>query len=176
MWRLSVAVSVMALLVLAPAGCKRKKKTRAVEDANDGQLVSILNAADPRAAVQLTRGFHSIENDSWRWTAKDFSVTLRRPTGAEQKGATLEVKLTVPDAVFSRVGPQTLSAKVGGFALEPEHFTKAGDYTYTRDVPATALARETVAIDFSVDKAIPPGDQDVRELAIIVSTVGLLPK
>jgi hypothetical protein len=176
MRRLSVALPLLALLVLAPAACKRKSKSRAILEEDDGQLVSVLNVANPRAAVQLTRGFYTIESEAWRWTAKEFSVTLRRPPGAEQKGATLEVKLTVPEGISSRLGPITLSGKVGGIALAPETFSKAGDFTYTRDIPASALIRETVGIDFATDKALPPGDQDVRELALIVSTISLLPK
>ena len=176
MRRLSIAIPVLALLVLAPAACKRKSKSRAILEEDDGQLVSVLNVANPRAAVQLTRGFYSIESESWRWTAKDFAVTLRRPTGAEKNGATLEVKLTVPEAISSRLGPITLSGQVGGIALAPETFSKAGEFSYTREIPASALTREIVGIDFAVDKALPPGDQDVRELALVVSTISLLPK
>ena len=32
------------------------------------QLSSAINVGDPRAAIQLLRGFHDIENNAWRWT------------------------------------------------------------------------------------------------------------
>ena len=47
---------------------------------------------------------------------------------------------------------------------------------YDRDIPAAAFSGDVVSIDFSVDKGLPPTDQDTRELSVIVSTIGLLPK
>ena len=72
--------------------------------------------------------------------------------------------------------PTTISATVNGVALPPETYRAAGDGTYARDLPASALSTDPVTIEFSVDKAIPPGDQDLRELALVVTSVGLLPK
>ncbi len=174
MRRLIVAVAMLALL--ASAGCKSRRKARGGAAADDGQLVSIVNVADPRAAIQLTRGFHTIENDSWRWAMKTFAVALRRPTGAAQNGARLELKFVLPEAIFSKVGPTTISATINGVALAPETYSAAGEGTYARDVPASALNSDTINVEFNVDKGIPAGDQDSRELAIIVTTVGLLPK
>jgi hypothetical protein len=175
MRRLMVVLPLLALVTLAPASCRRKRKTP-VAGADDGQLVTVLNVADPRAGVQLTRGFYGVEADSWRWTAKNFAVTLRTPTGAAQKGANLELKITVPEAIFAKTGPMTLSAKVNGMPLAAETFSKSGDFTYARDVPASALPGDIATVEFSGDKSIPPGDTDVRELAFIVTTVGLLPR
>jgi hypothetical protein len=124
----------------------------------------------------LIRGFHSLENDSWRWTMKNFTVTLRPPAGSGQNGAQLELKFAFPDAIFGQVGPMTLDARVKDIDLGPETYSKAGDATYTRDVPASVLAGDAVTFDFSANKGIPPSDKDARELAIIVTTVGLTPK
>jgi hypothetical protein len=131
---------------------------------------------DPRAAVQLTRGFHGLENQSWRWTMKDFTATLRPPARAAATGASLQLKFTIPDVMFNRVGPMTISARVNGLDLGPQTYSQTGDFNYTRDVPATALSGDAVSVDFHVDKGLPPSDQDTRELAIIVTAVGLLPK
>ncbi len=177
MRRLIAFVPFLAL-VLMPVGCRHKPKGPvAAED--EGQLGNIVNIADPRAVVQLTRGFYGIENDAWRWTAKNFTVMLRRPPGAEQNGARLELKFTVPDVVLNSVGPLTLTAKVNGVSLPPETFSTSSGSTYARDVPASALSREIVMVEFSADKALAPGappSHDTRELAVIVSKVGLLPK
>jgi hypothetical protein len=86
--------AVLILLALASLSCGRQKKAGG---GDSGQLLSVVNAADPRAAGQLTRGFHVIEGNAWRWAAKDFEVTLRRPEGAAQNGARLEMKFAVPE-------------------------------------------------------------------------------
>ncbi len=71
MRRLKWAGSLLTVLALASPGCERQKKT------DDRPLLSVVNTNDPRAAVQLTRGFYGVEGNAWRWTAKDFVVTLR---------------------------------------------------------------------------------------------------
>ena len=107
---------------------------------------------------------------------KNFTVTLRPPAGADKNGARLELKFVIPDVMYNRVGDQTLNAKVNGVDLGPEKYSKAGECTYTRDVPAAALSGEAASFDFSVDKGIPPTDQDPRELSVVVTSVGLFRK
>jgi len=169
-----LAAALAALLLFAP-GCRIRKKTQD-KPAEANQPVSVINVADPRAAVQLTSGFYDLENDSWRWTAKSFTVTLRPPASASKNGATLQLKFTIPDVMFNRVGAMTLDGRINGLDLGAQTYSQAGDCTYTRDVPAAALLGDTVPIDFHVDKGLPPSEQDPRELAVIVTTVGLLPK
>jgi len=171
-----LAPALAILLLLTPA-CRIHKKTshaKAAED--DGQSVSVINVGDPRAAVQLTRGFHGLEHDSWRWTMKNFTATLRPPANAANAGATLQLKFTIPQVMFDRVGDMRVEARLNGLDLGSQTYTQPGDYIYTRDVPATALSADAVSIDFHVDKGLPPSDQDTRELALIVTTIGLLPK
>jgi hypothetical protein len=174
MRRLTVA---LALITLALPGCRIRKKAQQNQAAvDDGQLASVVNAGDPHRAVQFVRGFYGIENQSWRWTAKNFTVTLRPVKGSDIKGAKLELKLVIPEVMFNRVGAMTVDGKVNGLDLGPETFSSAGDATYTRDVPPVVLAGDAVSFDFSVDKGLPPSEKDPRELAVIVSSVGLLPK
>jgi hypothetical protein len=53
-----------------------------------------------------------------------------------QQGAVLELHLTVPPPTIAKLGSITLSASIGDTALAPETYSKAGEYTYRRDVPA----------------------------------------
>ena len=174
MRRLILAVTLTA--VVAAPGCRytRHRPERAAID--DGEPVSLLNVTDPRAGSQLTKGFWNIEGGAWRWTMRNFTATLRPPAGSDQRGATLELKFTIPDVMFNRVGAMTVDAHVNGLDLGPEKYTSAGVYSYRRDVPAAQLGAAAVAIDFSVDKGLPPSDQDTRELSLVVSSIGLLPK
>ena len=168
-------IAVIAVLALASGGCRLRKKSKAaVED--DGQLASVVNVAEPRTSVQLTRGFYQVEADAWRWTAKDFSVALRPPKGSAQKGATLQMSFTYPEAVFNRLGPITITARVNGTDAGTQAFNSAGAQTFSHDVAGSVLTGDVVAVDFSLDKSIPPTDQDSRELGIIVSAIGLTSK
>jgi hypothetical protein len=139
-------------------------------------LASIVHVADPRTAAQLLRGFYDVEQNSWRWTKGKFAVALRPPLGAAQTGATLTVKLAVPDPVIQSCKTVTLTPTVGDVTLPAQTYTQAGEYTLSRDVPGSALAGNSVTVQFSLDKTIPPTGADRRELGIVVTTVGLDPK
>jgi hypothetical protein len=86
------------------------------------------------------------------------------------------MKLAVPDVVLQKVNTMQLSADVQGANLEPQLYTKSGQYTYTRDVPADKLHGDVVRVDFSLDHVLPPTGGDVRQLGVIVSEVGLIAK
>jgi hypothetical protein len=168
-----IAAMLLTLAVIAPA-CRTRKKGQRAED--DGKPLSVVKVADPRGSVQLIRGFHNVENDSWRWAMKNFTVSLRPPAGSATNGATLELKFTLPDAIVSQLGAMTIHARIAGTDLAPETFLKAGDAVYSRDIPASALTGDTVTIEFFTDKALPPSATDERELSIIVTSIGLLSK
>ena len=159
--------------MVATAGCKGQPKP-AVKAADDETvtLASMIQVADPRATMQLLRGFYAVEGSAWRWASRKFAVILRPPKGSDQKGATLQLKFAIPEPLIQNVNSVTLSASVNGVDLSPETWTRHGQFTYSRDVPSKALLGEAVTVEFAVDKAIPPSSGDTRELALIVSLVG----
>ena len=161
-------------LLLCSAGCKRKPQKVEVQATEEEaqELESMVHVADPRASLQLVRGFHDVEQNAWRWTMAKFSVTLRPPAGGAQNGATLTLNLAVPDPVIQRLKSISLRANVQGVPLEAETYFKPGSYTYTKDVPARALSGDAVTVDFWLDKWLPPGAVDQRELGVVVSSVG----
>ncbi len=157
---------VVALLALT--GCRHK---RAGEPAG---MASTIHMGNPRSADQLAGGFHEIEAGAWRWTEKRFAVLLHPPAGSQQKGATLELKLTVPPVSIEKLGPVTLSGSIAGTPLAPEVYSKPGDYVYRREVAPSALGEKSVRVDFQLDRAMPPGGGDMRELGIVVLSAGLV--
>jgi len=164
---------MLAALVLAPVACKKKKVRIGATDEDTPKMQSVLNMGDPKVEPQLVKGFHGVEAAAWRWTEKQFTVALRPPFGAGQKGAKLSVKLTVPPVTIEKLKNVSLSATAGGSALPPETYTTAGDYFYVREIPASLLSGESLRVDFQLDKAIPPSTADIRELGIIVLNIGL---
>jgi hypothetical protein len=169
-------ILLLAALLLAAPACKRAnvRHVDTIEEAP--RLASLVHMGDRTMAFQLVSGFHDVEANAWRWTMQKFSVNLRPPARSSQQGAVLELHLTVPPPTIEKLGSITLSASLGGAALAPETYSKAGEYTYRRDVPAIALGGDSARIDFQLDRAIPPGEADKRELGIVASSVALIAK
>ena len=162
-----------AALLLAPIACKNKKVKVQPTDEEPPRMASAVSMGDPKAETQLINGFYGVEAGAWRWTAKQFTLVLRPPSGSAEKGAKLQLKLTVPPVVIEKLKGVALSATANGKPLAPESYTQTGEYVYTREIPASALTGESVKIDCQLDKAIPPSAGDLRELGIIVLNASL---
>jgi hypothetical protein len=155
--------SVM-LALTAVAGCHHKAPQRPV---------SVLNTADRTITKQLVGGFYPIEANAWRWTARQFIVTLLPPPGSDKQGAKLELHFVIPDAQIAKLGPMTLSADVDDYSLTAETYSTGGEHDYTRDIPASLLRTNSVPVIFRFDKASPPTAADGRELGAVVSLIAL---
>jgi hypothetical protein len=162
---------ILIPLLLAGSSCKRRRQA-----SSQSQFASDVSAGDPNVASHFVKGFYGVEQNAWRWTDQEFAVDLSPPLHSDQKGAQLVVKLAVPDAVIQKLTSVQLSAAIQGYKLEPQIYTKSGQFTYTRDVPADKLHGELVRIEFALDHALPPAADDRRTLGIIVSEVGLVAK
>ncbi len=163
---------ILIPLLLAGAGCKRRHRNSAQAQL----LASSIYAGDPNIASHFAKGFFNVEENAWRWTGKDFSVDLSPPLHSDQRGAQLVMKLAVPDAVIQQLTSVQLSAAIQGYKLEPQIYTKPGQYTYTRDIPPDKLQNDAVRIDFTLDHTLQPTATDKRALGIIVSEVSLIAK
>jgi len=88
------ACSVLLLtLAFAPLGCKHKKGVGQPAGEAPGPGLHRSHGR-PQTATQLIAGFYGIEQNAWRWTGQRFSLMLRPPLGASQKGGTLRLRLT----------------------------------------------------------------------------------
>jgi len=174
--RLAAAALVMVLVLAAP-GCRRKQPIH-VQQPDEGApaMASIIHAADPKSEPQLVSGFYGVEQNAWRWTARQFSVVLQPPPFSAKQGARLEFDLTVPQVSIDKLKTLSLSASVAGSTLPPETYTQAGSFTFKRDLPAGLLSGEPVRVDFELDKAMPPAGGDLRELGVVALRIALVPK
>lgn len=116
----------------------------------------------PRYSVHLLEGWHQLENESFRWTAGRFSIEIKRPHLI--KFSTLRFNFRVPSP-----GPVTLSAHVNGSPSSPVTFHEEGEHSYTIQMPAEAQQSAPIRIDFALDKCLPAGAQDERELGLLVA-------
>ena len=140
------------------------------------ELASDLSMNSSRTAKQLLTGFYQVENGAWRWTAKTFSVELGVPSGAATKGGKLSFRLVFPDIAAKTLHSVTLSATVGATSLPSATYSTPGEQTYTQEVPASALASSPVRVTFTLDKAMPPAEADIRELGVIANEISLSSK
>jgi hypothetical protein len=143
----------------------------APQNANQPPAATI-TTADPAVAGQL-EGFHQIEQARWRWTKRQFSITLGASEAAS--GARLVVRLFVPDTIIRQLGPATLSARFGGHSLGREVYREPGEHTFTREIAAGWLKRGANRFEFELGKALAPNPSDGRELGVIVVAAALEP-
>jgi len=170
----SFALAAIALTLLV-FGCNRKPKAKQptyVVEEEKTTLSSVVHVADPKAASQLLTGFYDIEQGSWRWTGKKFSVVLAIPENVTQKKVSLVFKMAVPEPVIQQLKSVTLTATVNGTALPPETYRKAGEYVFTRDVDAKSLGGASAQVEFTLDKALGPVGNDSRELGLVATSIG----
>jgi len=135
--------------------------------------VSRLNVADVATSNQLLSGFWWLESNKFRWTAREFSVALQPPEGADSRGATLYLHLYIPNDQVEALGPLTLEGITEGQLLKSETYSKGGTYIYTREIPKNLMATSLLPVKFSFDTALPGDKSDGRELAAIVTEIDL---
>jgi hypothetical protein len=170
------AALLLAGVLLVAAACRGKHSRVAVENEEpEGgpRIASALKMNDAATSQQLLKGFYGLEGGAWRWTAKNFSAMLRPPLASAQRGATLTLAISIPPVVIDKLSAVTLTASSGSTKLKSETYSKPGSYTFSADVPPDLLVKEAINIDFALDKAIPAGSADSRELGIIATGIGL---
>ena len=165
--------ALVLLFGLAIPGCKSKKVEVRQTVEETPRMSSTVQMGDPSAAAQLVSGFHQIEDNAWRWTQREFTVSLGVPPGAAQNGAVLSLRVSVPPPVIEKLKTVTLTASINGTDLEPETYSRTGSDTYRRNVPPALLTGDTVQVNFRLDKAMQPGGGDLRELGLVTLSAGL---
>ncbi len=115
----------------------------------------------PQYWVKLLEGWHPLEQTSFRWTERRFSVELKRPPLVNLSTFRFDFRLTFP-------GPVILNVKVNGIDLPGATYSAEGEHSYSAKLPRQALKNTSIRIDFEVDKCLPSGALDERELALLV--------
>lgn len=124
-------------------------------------------------ARQLAGGIYAVENNAWRWTAGDFGVVLATPRGASARGAHLIFAFNIPDVIIRRIGPVTLSAYVNGAEVGARTYSTAGAQSFSAIVEPALLKSSPVGVDFHLNKRIPRGVLEGRELGVVADDVFL---
>jgi tRNA (mo5U34)-methyltransferase len=118
------------------------------------------NLPDPWAGAyaDLESGWHPMENGSWRWTERVFSVTIK---GAP---SILRFRFRLHESIFSAIGAVRLQAIVNSEALPACEYDSPGEHIYEGRLPRDL----DLTIRFELDKAFGPTPADRRELGLQV--------
>jgi tRNA (mo5U34)-methyltransferase len=121
---------------------------------------------DPWLELDLAGGWHAMENGSWRWTERTFTVRLsRKPSDAP----TLRFRFILPQRLLEAVGPIRLHAVVGDCRLPSCEYTVPGEQIYAQTINFDVQPHDgDVVIRFELDKALSPSAADSRELGVQV--------
>jgi hypothetical protein len=133
-------------------------------------MASTISLGDARFADRLS-GFYQIEEQGWRWSSRQFSITLASLGPAVD--ARLTVQIYIPASVLEKIGAITLGARIGDHQLRPETYRQPGEFTFVRDVDADWMSPGQNRVAFTLDKSLPPTPSDQRELGIIVKNAAL---
>jgi len=162
----------MVAVLMLISGCGREKIKLEPTDESIPVITSTVNAADPNSSVQLVKGFHKIEYNTWRWTMGRFVVALQPPPERKQRRVELVLKFTIPESVINQVKSTTVSMLVQNTPIVKQAYNVAGSYTLKGDVPQTLLGDEAVNVECIVDPYLAAGLVDARELGVVFLSAG----
>lgn len=176
-------ISCLCILAGAGTGCgdiarRSQSQPETISNADVAQYQPVVHSAsfamrNVDTAGQLAGGIYAVEGNAWRWTAGDFGIVLAAPRGTSSKDAHLAFAFSIPDVIIRRTGPITLSACVNGSQVGAATYSTAGSEKFSAIVPAALLRESPVAVDFHLDKRIPSGVLEGRELGVVAESVGL---
>jgi len=121
--------------------------------------------AAPVRGFHLEHGWHDLEHDMWRWTARVFSARVEVSEG--RQSATLRFRFHLPQELMARRDAVILRARVNGVTLPAAIFSSVGEHEYSGALPA--LDAGVAEVQFELDRALDPTAADRRELGVLVN-------
>ncbi len=115
------------------------------------------------SGFRLLEGWHHLENDTWRWTARKFAAEIDT---AAASAPTLTLNFYLPEPVAAQHPSITLRARANGQDLPPITFSSAGSHSYSARLDTVPAG--SVHVEFELDRCIGPTSADPRELGIQV--------
>jgi len=132
------------------------------------QLDNVIEVAELAEESQLVSGFNDRDQEPFRWTRQRFAVEFAVPEGGATRGALLEIKGFIPQMEIDELHDLRLTAKAVDRVLAQQLLSSAGALALEIPVPAEALQKPRVIVDFELDKRFAVSG-DPREFGIVVS-------
>jgi hypothetical protein len=120
----------------------------------------------PDLDVRLVDGWHHLE-ESFRWTAKRFSLEVVLPLEKAFTGFALSV--FIPEAVVA-AGPVSLACRIRDQLVGTAQYATGGCFEFVAELRPFALHEPVLKLDFTVETGFSAGHgiDDPRELGICV--------
>ena len=115
----------------------------------------------PLYSLQLGDGWHSLEEDRFRWTARSFSIELECSPLFTPTQLNFTFRNMRPNAV-------TLSAQVNGSGRQTETFGGAAVHAFAIRLKTDSEPASAIKIEFELDRAATSTNGDQRELGVAV--------
>lgn len=112
--------------------------------------------------VRLLDGWHELEDGTWRWTARRFSVAV---SGIRNASARLVLPFVLPESVLAGATLR-LRATANGKPLPAQSYREAGACQFVALLEG--LGQGTAELVFEADLALCPDGTDRRERALII--------
>ena len=139
--------------------------------AGDERAFCLVRSRAVRQQAHLLNGWHRIEPAGWRWTEGRFAVAFH--DCKRDGGPHLRLNFAIPESLADQLCPLKLAAAAGGRELGAATFASAGEHLFQTRVPEKLRECEPLVIEFTLDKSVPPGPVDKRELGVVVTSVEL---
>lgn len=170
---MSIRPAILLFVSLALCGCSGQYSISlkpTIEEA-DSKL-QLVRADDPNAVSQLAAGIGSLEN-TYRWTARAFTILLGVPHRATRNGANLSLHFYLPDSAIKQLGTISVQSRIGNRVFSKQSYASPGSHIYKSEIPQSCLKSSCVAVQFQVDKCIRPTARDQRELGLVFNSAEL---
>jgi len=138
-----------------------------VEAAADQRMFLLLKSRFrfPDLTVRLMDGWHAIETEGWRWTAKTFSFEVVLP--AMRRSKEFALAFSIPGNVIEAGQAVKLACEVDGKDAGSTVCDRPGSHTFRGIFPSPGAQK--VLLQFRVEHGFQPGGGDTRELGVMVS-------
>jgi hypothetical protein len=115
----------------------------------------------------------TLEGSTWRWTYERPELRFQLGDAKSQK---VEVHFSVADATFKTTGPVTAKFFVNNQLIGTMKLTKAGDYVFSKPVPAGLLKTDDLTTLAVEARPYWTSQNDGRHLTLILTQAGFLPE
>jgi len=120
----------------------------------------------PELQVRPLDGWYEPEQDSWRWTAKRFSLEVVLPL--EQPVMGFSLSINVPEGVAEDTQSITVSCSIRGERVGSATYEAPGPVEFTGKFPPFAAHEPILRLEFCVNSSFGVPSGDLRELGICV--------